>query len=132
MAIYGQKSINGRVEWLGVPAPFYNTGVAWTGNILVPSPLWGDGGGYKRWALETRYRPRFRVRSVPWCGAVPFRPNYVSSSTENGRTRACRIRDVCLLERHLARDQTLLRDLHFDGDEWGNESDASLDSWVDE
>ena len=73
--IYGQKSINGSVEWLGVPAPSYNTGVAWTEIILVPNPRWGDGRGYERWDLATRYRPRFGGRSVPWRGTVPFCPD---------------------------------------------------------
>ena len=63
--IYGQKSINGSIKWLGVPAPSCGTGVAWTGNLLVPNPRWGYGRGYKRWALETRSRPRFGGRSVP-------------------------------------------------------------------
>ena len=35
-ALYGQRSINGSVEWLGIPAPFCDTGVAWTDNLLVP------------------------------------------------------------------------------------------------
>ena len=30
MSIYGRKSINGSVEWLGVPAPSCDTGVTWT------------------------------------------------------------------------------------------------------
>ena len=43
VAIYGRQSINGSVEWLDLPAPFCDTGVAWTENILVPSSRWGDG-----------------------------------------------------------------------------------------
>ena len=130
--IYGQKSINGSVEWLGVPAPPCDTGVTWTENISVPNPRWGDGRGYKCWALANHSRPRFRGRSVPWHGVVPFCPAYVPSSPENERARARRVRAVCLRENRLARAQTLLRDLHFGGDEKGNGSDDSLDGWVDE
>ena len=43
VAIYGQKSINGSVEWLCIPAPFCDTGVDCTDNLLVSEPLWRDG-----------------------------------------------------------------------------------------
>ena len=130
--IYGQKSMNGSIEWLGIPATSCGTGVAWTENILVPNPRWGYRCGYERWALVTRSRPRFGGRSIPWCGAVPFHPDYVPISPENARARARRVRDVRLRERNLARAQNLLCDLHFGGDERGNGSDDSLDGWVDE
>ena len=51
--VYGQKSINGSIEWIGVPDPSCGTGVAWTENILVPNSRSGDGCGYERWALAT-------------------------------------------------------------------------------
>ena len=73
----------------GVPAPSYDTGVAWTENILVPNPCWGDGRGYEHWALANFSKPCFRERSVSWRGAVSFRPDYVPSSLEmraQGRT----------------------------------------------
>ena len=57
--IYGQKSINGSVEWLGVPALSCGTGFTWTENILVPNSRWGDGGNYETWASATCSRPRF-------------------------------------------------------------------------
>ena len=41
--IYGQRSINGSVEWIGIPAPFCNTGVAWTDNLLIPEMGWKHG-----------------------------------------------------------------------------------------
>ena len=34
--IYGQKYMNGSVKWLGVPAPSFGTGVAWTEIFLFP------------------------------------------------------------------------------------------------
>ena len=57
--MYGRKYINGSVKWLGVPAAFCDTEVAWTENILVPNPRWVDRGGYKRWDLKTRSIPPF-------------------------------------------------------------------------
>ena len=130
--IYVQKSMNGSIKWIGVPAPFFDTGVAWTGNILVPNSRWVDGCGYKRWALETHSRLLLGGRSVHWRGAASFRPNYVPSSPENTRARVRRVCDVCLQERRLAQAQTLCRDLHFGGDKRGNGSDDRLDDWVDE
>ena len=65
-------------------------------------------------------------------GAVPFHLDYFSSIPENVRARAHHMRDVRLRERRLARAQTLLHNLHFDGVERGNGSDSSLDGWVDE
>ena len=82
--------------------------------------------------IQTLGFTSFGGKGVPWRGTVPFRPNYVPSSPENAHARAHRIRDVQLLDRCLVRAQTLLRDLHFDGDERGNGSDKSLDGWVDE
>ena len=43
--IYGRKSINGSVEWLSVPGPFYDTGVAWTKNFLGYLHYDGDERG---------------------------------------------------------------------------------------
>ena len=118
MFIYGRKSINGSVEWLGVPAPSCGTGFAWTENIFVTNSRWGDGRGYKRWAFATRSRPRFGGRSVPWRGAVPSFPNYVLGY-------------VHLQERCLAQAQSLLRNPDLDGNESGYGSDERLDGLAD-
>ena len=58
---------------------------------------------------------------------VPFRPDCITSSLENARAWARRVCDVFLMEIRLSRDQTLLRNFHFHGDERGNGSD---DSWM--
>ena len=39
----GRISINGSVEWLGVPDFYRTNGPAWTDNILNPRPSWGEG-----------------------------------------------------------------------------------------
>ena len=36
--MYGRKSINGSVDWLGVPTFLRNDGPPWDDNILCPSP----------------------------------------------------------------------------------------------
>ena len=106
--------------------------VPWIGNILVLELRWGEGGGYKTWALENQSRPRFGRRSVPWRGAVPFCPNYLPSSPVNAGTIAHRVCDVCLQENCLAQAQTLSRALRTGGDKRGNRYDEDLDGWVDQ
>ena len=39
--MFGRKSINGSVEWLGVPSFLSNDGLPWTLNILAPYADWG-------------------------------------------------------------------------------------------
>ena len=94
--IYGRKSINGSVEWLDIPAPSCDTGVAWTENTVVPNPCWGDRRGYGRWDLATHSRPLLGGRSVPCRGVVPFRPDYVPSSPEmHAQGRAASVAFAC-------------------------------------
>ena len=38
------NSINGSVQWLGIPDPLRTNGPPWTDNILAPSPDWGTCG----------------------------------------------------------------------------------------
>ena len=54
VVVYGRKAINGSVKWFSIPAPFCDTGVAWSENILVPSPRWGDRVTYATWYLGTQ------------------------------------------------------------------------------
>ena len=42
--MFGVNSVNGSVQWLGVPPPLRNDAPPWVGNILAPSPSWGTGG----------------------------------------------------------------------------------------
>ena len=42
--IFDRKSINGSVEWLGVPAPVRTYGASWADNILFTSTSWGASG----------------------------------------------------------------------------------------
>ena len=89
MAIYGQKSINGRVEWLSFLAPFCDTGVAWNENILVPSPRWGDRVTYVTWALGIQSGVLITA-DVPWRNVVPSRPDYLRKCVRNYTPRTLR------------------------------------------
>ena len=70
MATYGQRSINGSVEWLGIPAPFCDTGVAWTDDLLVPKDCWGDRYTVETWDLGTKSGVCYGEVDVPWRGAI--------------------------------------------------------------
>ena len=132
VTIFGRRSINASVKWLGIPVPFYDTTrVPWIDNILVPELRWVDGGNYKTWSLQTQSGVCFGGRSFPWRGAVPFRPAHLPRSPVNTRTTARHVHDIRLGENRLARNQTSSRAHHIGGDERGNRSDDDLDGWVD-
>ena len=80
--------MNGSVESIIFPAPFYDTELAWTENILVPSPHWKDGVRVGDWDWGTQ--PGVLVRSYVPCGSViPARPTYLPRSPpENGHATA--------------------------------------------
>ena len=42
--ILGIITINGSVEWLGIPDFHRTGGPFWSDNLLAPGPSWGDGG----------------------------------------------------------------------------------------
>ena len=116
MAIYGEKSVTGSLEWFGVPAPFCDTGVAWTEKSLVPSPRWGDGVTYATLALVTQYGVLIGS-DVPWCSIIPTRPAYLPrNSSENALATVCHVRDARHQENRLAQAKNVLYAHHIGGD----------------
>ena len=132
MAIYGQRSINGSIEWLGVPAPFFDTGVDWTDNILVPSPRLGDGVMVGDWYWGTQ--PGFLIGAdVPWRNVVPACLAYLPRSPpENVCATTRHIPDTFLQEHRLEQSQNVLYAHHIGGDERVNRSDDNWDDLWDE
>ena len=126
MAIYGQRFINGSVEWLVIPAPFCVTGFAWTDNLLVPKARWGYGIRVGDWDWGTR--PGVLIGAdVPWRGVVPDRTAYLPRSPpENTCTTVRHVREARLLENHLVRAQYFLYAHHVGSDERVNRSN---DKW---
>ena len=123
MAIHGQKAINVSVEWLGIPSTFCNTGMAWTENILVSSPCWGDGVTYATLALVTQYGVLIGS-DVPWCSIIPTRPAYLPrNSSENALATVCHVRDARHQENRLAQAKNVLYAHHIGGDARFNQSD---------
>ena len=76
MAIYGQRSINDSIKWLGIPAPFCDTGVAWTDNLLVPEARRGDKVRVGACSWETQPGVLVGV-NVLWHGAVSAHTAYL-------------------------------------------------------
>ena len=72
-SIYGRKSINGIVKWLGIPRPSCDYGPPWIGNLLCTSPHWVDGVRVGAWAWGVQLGIRFGRVGVLWRGAVPGR-----------------------------------------------------------
>ena len=77
------NSINGSVQWLGVPAPLRTDGPPWTDNILVPSPAWGTGGTATNLNWGSHLGVTYGSFDVPWSGPVRSMPAYVRRSLEN-------------------------------------------------
>ena len=96
--ITSRKSINGIVEWLGVPDPLRTDAPPWTDNILVPSPDWGAGGTAKNPNWGSQPGGPYGNVSVMWSSPIYAMSAYVCRSTENTRIVAHRIRDDLLQE----------------------------------
>ena len=69
MTIYSQIYINGSVEWLDIPAPFCDTGMAWNDKLLVTEACWGDGVRVRDWAWGNQPIDLIGV-DIPWHGVV--------------------------------------------------------------
>ena len=103
----GVNSINGSVQWLGVPDPLINDRPPWTDNILAPGPDWGTGGTdtNPNWGSQP-VGPYVSV-SVPCIGPIFSMPAYVVRIPENMRSAVRRICDDLLQENHMARMQSI-------------------------
>ena len=132
MAIHGQKSINGRVEWLGVPVLFCDTGVAWNDNLMVPEACWGDGVRVGGCAWGNQPGVLIEV-DILWRGVIPAYAAYLPRSPpENARTSTRCVRDAHLQEHYLVRDENHLYAHHIGGDEWVFWCDDNWDNLLDE
>ena len=90
--ILGQISINGSVEYLGIP-DFHSTGgLFWADNLLAPRYTWGEGGNTtnQNWGIQSGVT--YGSVDVPWSRPIPACPGYVPRSPENARAAA---RHIC-------------------------------------
>ena len=74
--MFGRKSINGSIEWLGVSVFLRNDGPPWTLNILAPYSDWGGRGSSTSQNLSTGYGGYSDSVSIDWDWPVRFLPIY--------------------------------------------------------
>ena len=84
--MFGVNSINGSVQWLGVPDFLRTDGTPWTDNLLDPSPSWVDGGTTTNPNWGSQPGGPYGFFSVLWSGPVCVMPSYVRRSLENTRS----------------------------------------------
>ena len=94
--MFGINSINGSVQWLGVPAPLRTDGLPWTDNIFAPSPAWRTGGTATNPNLGSQPGGPYGSVVVPWSGTVRAMLTYVRRSPENTGRDMRRVRDDLL------------------------------------
>ena len=111
---------------------FCNTWVAWTDNILVPSPRWGNGVRVGDW--DWLIQPGFLIRADVTCRSiVPARLSCLTRSPlENARATAHHICDACLRKNCLALAQNVLYTHKICDGERVNRSDDDWDDLGDE
>ena len=90
------NSINGSVQWLGVPAPLRTDGPPWTDNILVPTPAWVTSGTATNLNWGSQPGGSYGSVSFLWSGPIRAMPSYIRRSPENTRSAARRVRDNLL------------------------------------
>ena len=85
------NSINGSVQWLGVPDPLRTDGPPSADNILAPSPSWGTGGTATNpnWGIQPG-GPYGSV-AIPWSGIVCSMSDSVRRSPDNTHSAACHV-----------------------------------------
>ena len=86
--MFGKNSINGSVEWLGVPDFLRTDGPAWTANILAPHPSWLGVGSRTNPNLGSKSKGSSGGVSVPWNFPVRVLPVYHRRILENTRAAA--------------------------------------------
>ena len=64
--MFGINSINGSVQWLGVPDFLRTDGPAWTANLLDTHPSWGDQGYSTNPNWGSQYGGHSDSVSIPW------------------------------------------------------------------
>ena len=89
-----RNSINGSVEWLGVPDLLSTNGPACTVNILAPHPSWRDRGSSTNPNWVSQSGGVFGSVSIPWNHPVRFLPVYHCRVFENMRA-AAHVRRAC-------------------------------------
>ena len=127
--MFGINSINGGVQWLGVPNFLRTYGPAWTANLLATHPSWGDQGSINNYNWGSQSRGNSDSFSILWNRPTRVYPVYHHRIFENTHAAAPRVRDNILQYNCLARMQiptTCLSPIH---NPLGHRDDNRDDLW---
>ena len=94
--MFGVNSINGSVQWLGVPAPLSTNGSPGTDNTFAPSFDWRTGGTDTNPNWGRKPGGAYGSVAVLWSGPACVMPSYIQRSLENTCSAASRVRDNLL------------------------------------
>ena len=100
--ILGRISMNGSVEWLGVPDFHRTNGPACTDNLLAHGYSWGDRGTTTNQNWGSQSGVDSVSVSFPWNRPVRVLPVYCRRISKNMRAAARRVRDDHLRSNRLA------------------------------
>ena len=103
--MFGVNSVNGNVQWLGVPDFLRTDRPPWTANILAPHPIWGDQVSSTNPNLGSQSVGDSNILSVPWNRHVRVYTVYHQRIFENMCSAVRRVYDDILRENCTARMQ---------------------------
>ena len=104
--MFGRISINGSIEWLGVPNFLRNDGPPRKLNILAPYANWGDKGYNTSPNLVSGSRENSDGVSINWNCPAHILPVYHRRIFENTRSAARRTHEDLLMDKHTYRMQS--------------------------
>ena len=104
--MFGINSINGSVQWLGVPDFLRTDGPAWTANLLDTHPSWGDQGSSTNPNWGSQYGGHSDSVLIPWDCPVCVLPVYRHIILENSHTATRRVHNNLLQGNSLLRMQS--------------------------
>ena len=81
--MFGINSINGSVQWLGVPDFLRTNGPVWTANLLAPHPSWVDKGSRTNLSWVSQSGGHSDSFFIPWDRPVRVLPVYHRRIFEN-------------------------------------------------
>ena len=129
------NSINGSVQWLGVPDLLRTDGPPWTDNLLDHYASWGDRGcitnpycGSQPWGEPNSV-------SITWNRPIRVLPIYHRRIFENMHTAVCHVRDNILQDNCTERMQSTStcrnpihsRQVNWQNDNWDDLWDEPVD-----
>ena len=130
--MFGVNSINGSIQWLGVPAPLRTDGPLCNDNILAHSPAWETGGTATNPNWGSQPGGPYDSVDVLSSGPVRAMPDYVRRSLENTCSAVRRVCEDLLRDNCMVRMQSLSTSLSILRNSLVNRRDCDWDNLYDE